>query len=52
MDRTKVTIAKQNVLDENDAEYWSRATIEEKLETIMYLKDIGFLISIDISNKA
>ena len=39
MNRTQVVIAKKDELDKNDAEYWSRATIEEKLQTITYLRE-------------
>ena len=39
MNRAQVLIAKKDELDIRDAEYWSRATIEEKLQTIMYLRE-------------
>ena len=39
IDRTQVTIAKNDVLDERDADYWSHATVEEKLQTITYLRE-------------
>jgi len=39
MDRSQVTIAKKEVFDGHDAEYWSRATIAEKLQTIMFLRE-------------
>ena len=39
IDRTQVVIAKKDMLDERDADYWSRASIEEKLQTITYLRE-------------
>ena len=39
MNREQVVIAKKDELDVSDAEYWSRATIEEKLQTITYLRE-------------
>ena len=39
MNRTQIVIAKQDELDDRDAEYWSLATIEEKLQTITYLRE-------------
>ena len=39
MDRSKVVVAKKDALDDDDAEYWSRATIEEKLRTITFLRE-------------
>ena len=39
MDRKQVIIANKEVLDNMDDEYWSYATIEEKLETIVYLRE-------------
>ena len=39
IDRKQVIIAKKDELEENDAEYWSKATIEEKLQTITYLRE-------------
>ena len=37
LDRTKIIIAKQSVLD--DMEYWNNASIEEKLQTITFLRE-------------
>jgi len=39
MDRSQVVIASRDVLDKKDAEYWSRAPIEEKLQTITFLRE-------------
>jgi hypothetical protein len=39
MDRTKVTIAKKDVLDKVDDEYWRHATAEEKFQTITFLRE-------------
>ena len=40
MDRKKVFIADSNeVLDEQDIEYWRQATVKEKLQTITYLRE-------------
>lgn len=39
IDRTQVIIAKQDELDARDDEYWRHATIEEKLQTITYLRE-------------
>ena len=39
MDRSQIIIAKRDVLAEKDDEYWANATIEEKLETITYLRE-------------
>ena len=39
IDRSQVVIAKKDVLDNMDAEYWRNATIEEKLQTITYLRE-------------
>ena len=39
IDRTQVIIAKQDMLDEMDAEYWRHAATEEKLQTIMLLRE-------------
>jgi len=39
MDRTQVIIAKKDVLDKADDEYWRHATIEEKLQTITFLRE-------------
>ena len=39
IDRTQVIIAKNTELDKRDAEYWAKAPIEEKLQTITYLRE-------------
>jgi len=39
IDRTKVVIAKNDELDEMEAEYWAKASVEEKLQTITYLRE-------------
>jgi len=39
MDRTQVVIEKKSVLDKVDDEYWRRATTEEKLQTITFLRE-------------
>ena len=39
MDRSIIIIAKKDELDKRDAEYWNKATIQEKLETITYLRE-------------
>ena len=39
IDRKQVVIAKKEVLDSIDDEYWKYATIEEKLQTIVYLRE-------------
>ena len=39
MDKSQIVIATQEELDNMDKEYWKKATIEEKLETIVYLRE-------------
>jgi hypothetical protein len=39
MDKKQVVIAHRDELDDSDAEYWSRASIEEKLQTITFLRE-------------
>jgi len=39
MDRSKVIIATNDELDKIDADYWAKASIEEKLQTITYLRE-------------
>jgi len=39
IDRSQIVIAKRDVFDNNDAEYWKQATIKEKLQTITYLRE-------------
>jgi hypothetical protein len=39
MDRTKVSFAQAEKHDAEEKEYWSKASIEEKLETITYLRE-------------
>ena len=39
INRAQIVIAKKDELDDKDAEYWRCATIEEKLQTITYLRE-------------
>jgi len=39
MDRSQITIARRNELDEMDEKYWASATIKEKLQMITYLRE-------------
>ena len=39
MDKSQIVIASQEDLDKMDNEYWQKASIEEKLETIVYLRE-------------
>ena len=39
IDRSQVVIAKRDVLDNMDAEYWERASIKKKLQAITYLRE-------------
>jgi hypothetical protein len=39
MDRSKVICGSQKLLDEIDKKYWENASVEEKLETITYLRE-------------
>ena len=39
MNRAQVVIAKKDELDASDSEYWRHATVEEKLQTITYLRE-------------
>jgi hypothetical protein len=39
MDRSKVVCGNQELLDEIDNEYWENASIEEKFNTIIYLRE-------------
>ena len=40
MDRKQIVYADSNeMLDNQDIEYWSRATVKEKLQTITYLRE-------------
>jgi hypothetical protein len=39
MNRTQVVIAKKDVLDKADDEYWRNATAEEKWQTITFLRE-------------
>ena len=38
-DKTKIIIAKREDIDEMDYEYWGKASIKEKLQTITYLRE-------------
>ncbi len=39
IDRKKVSVGKMTDFQKEDREYWSKATIEEKLEMINYLRE-------------
>jgi len=39
MDRKQIVIAKNDELDNRDTEYWKKASIKEKLQTITYLRE-------------
>ena len=39
IDRAEIVIADKNVLNDRDTEYWNHATIEEKLQTITFLRE-------------
>ena len=39
INRNQITIAKQNELDKNDTNYWKHASMEEKMQTITYLRE-------------
>ena len=39
INRSQIVIAKKDTLDRNDKEYWNRASIEEKLQTITFLRE-------------
>jgi len=39
IDRKQVVVADSETLDDRDFEYWSRATVKEKLQTITYLRE-------------
>ena len=39
MNKSFIIIEKQEILDDMDNEYWKKATVEEKLETIVYLRE-------------
>jgi len=39
MNRRQIVIASRDALDKSDVEYWNHATIEEKLETITFLRE-------------
>ena len=39
MNRREIVIASKEMLDSRDAEYWSKATAEEKFQTITYLRE-------------
>ena len=39
MDKSKIVIATQAELDDMDDEYWRNTTVEERLETIVYLRE-------------
>ena len=39
MDRTRIVIGKAEEMDRSEREYWSKAPIKERLETITYLRE-------------
>jgi len=39
IDRKQIVIAQRGELEKMDDEYWSRAPMEEKLETITFLRE-------------
>jgi len=39
MNRKQIIIASRDALDMRDVEYWNHAKIEEKLETITFLRE-------------
>ncbi len=39
MDRKQFVIGKADELGKEDREYWAKASLEEKLETITYLRE-------------
>jgi hypothetical protein len=39
MDRNKIIITTHKESEEMDSEYWSNATIKEKLQTVTYLRE-------------
>jgi hypothetical protein len=39
IDKSQIIYSKQDLLDESDDEYWANASIEEKLQTITYLRE-------------
>ena len=39
MDRSRIRIGKVEDLNQQDRDYWARATLEEKLRTITYLRE-------------
>jgi hypothetical protein len=39
MNRKQIIIDTRDALDAYDVEYWNHATVEEKLETITYLRE-------------
>jgi len=39
MNRKQIIIASRDALDTRDVEYWNHAKIEEKLETITFLRE-------------
>jgi hypothetical protein len=39
IDRSHVSYGNQEIFDRDDKEYWEKASIEEKLQTITYLRE-------------
>jgi hypothetical protein len=38
-DKSKIIIAKREDIDKMDSEYWSNASIKERLQTVTYLRE-------------
>ena len=39
MDRTRIVVGKAEEMDRSERDYWSKASIQERLETITYLRE-------------
>ena len=39
MDRSNITIGTSSNLEEKDKQYWAKADVKEKLQTITYLRE-------------
>jgi len=39
MDRTKIVVSKKENFDEMDDIYWANASMEEKIETVTFLRE-------------
>jgi hypothetical protein len=38
-DKSKIIIAKKEDIEKMDSEYWSNATVKERLQTVTYLRE-------------